>query len=48
MMRDPDLYPDPDTFRPERFYCLPLDEAKRLDPRNIVFGYGRRSVRSRM
>ncbi|EPS99953.1 hypothetical protein FOMPIDRAFT_1123536 [Fomitopsis schrenkii] len=42
MMRDPDLYPDPDIFRPERYYGLPSDEAKRLDPRNIVFGYGRR------
>lgn len=46
MMHDPEHYPDPDAFRPERFYGLSSDEAKRLDPRNIVFGYGRRFVPS--
>lgn len=43
MTRDTSLYgSDPDDFRPERFADLSPDEAKRLDPRNIVFGYGRR------
>ena len=45
MTRDTSLYgSDPDEFRPERFADLSPSEAKRLDPRNIVFGYGRRCV----
>ena len=43
-MRDPNLYPNPDAFQPERFYNLSPEEAERLDPRDIVFGFGRRSV----
>jgi len=40
MMNDPENYPEPDVFRPERFY---EDEGKNLvDPRDIVFGFGRR------
>jgi hypothetical protein len=37
MMRDPDNYKDPHAFRPERF----LDNRS-LDPREAVFGFGRR------
>ena len=38
---DPDMYPDPHSFLPERF--LP-SEGKEipLDPRLFVFGFGRR------
>ncbi|KAL1748612.1 cytochrome P450 [Schizophyllum fasciatum] len=43
MTHDESVYPDPDTFKPERF----LDSAGQLDPNvrdpgDIVFGFGRR------
>ncbi|EED79205.1 predicted protein [Postia placenta Mad-698-R] len=43
MVRNPALFPDPDAFVPER-YLAPADEAtaRRRDPRNYVFGFGRR------
>ena len=45
MTQDTSLYgSDPDKFRPERFADLSPDEAKRIDPKNIIFGYGRRRV----
>lgn len=45
MFRDPDVYPEPDAFIPERF--LELHEApdrELRDPKKIVFGFGRRCV----
>ncbi|EMD36507.1 hypothetical protein CERSUDRAFT_115561 [Gelatoporia subvermispora B] len=43
MLHDEALFPDANAFRPER-YMEPADEltTKRRDPRNYVFGFGRR------
>ena len=38
---DPAVYPDPMTFRPERFIDTPTHKAE-PDPRTWTFGYGRR------
>ncbi|KAF3046783.1 hypothetical protein E8E11_009201 [Didymella keratinophila] len=38
---DPEVYPDPMTFRPERYFNSP-DHRAESDPRNFIFGYGRR------
>ena len=45
MLHDPDVYPNPSLFFPERF----LDGEGKIDPQirrpdSIVFGFGRRSV----
>ena len=41
--RDETVYPEPNSFKPERF-LEPVDSEmkKRMDPRNYVFGAGRR------
>ncbi|KAJ7157101.1 cytochrome P450 [Mycena filopes] len=40
--RDSNTYSDPETFSPERFIETPT-HAKERDPRDILFGYGRRA-----
>ena len=42
MLRDESLYPDASTFKPERFMEADPDKKKLMDPRNYVFGFGRR------
>ncbi|KAF9036361.1 cytochrome P450 [Panaeolus papilionaceus] len=42
MTHDPDMYPDPFTFNPDRFLSTQGHERQR-DPRQIIFGFGRRS-----
>ena len=41
MSRDPEEYPDPESFEPERF----LQDSPPRDPADYVFGFGRRCVR---
>jgi len=36
------MYPEPEDFRPERFENMDTETAKLTDPRNFVFGFGRR------
>ncbi|KAI4950472.1 hypothetical protein J4E91_004355 [Alternaria rosae] len=38
---DSEVYPDPMVFRPERFLKTPTHQSE-IDPRNFIFGYGRR------
>lgn len=41
-MHDPEFYPEPDLFNPERYANLTPEQSKRIDPRNFAFGFGRR------
>ena len=45
-MNDPNVYEDPDVFRPERFICDGRLDTSVRDPAAFVFGYGRRHVAS--
>jgi len=40
--RDPEVYSEPDVFRPERFEDMDVQTASDKDPRKFVFGFGRR------
>lgn len=45
MSRDPDVYPEPDVFKPERFLTPNGGVSDLHDPKKFVFGFGRRLVR---
>lgn len=44
MTRDEDMYPEPNVFRPDRFAHQDNATAEVTDPKNTVFGFGRRYV----
>ena len=44
MTRDEEVYPDPESFKPERFIKDGTLNKNIRDPRDIVFGFGRRCV----
>ncbi|KAI0657602.1 cytochrome P450 [Cubamyces menziesii] len=46
-MHNPDIYPEPDTFNPERFIRDGKLRNDILDPMSIVFGFGRRKCPGR-
>lgn len=41
-MHDPEAYPNPEVFRPERFIRDGKLDASTRDPYQFVFGFGRR------
>ena len=45
MTQDPAYFPEPQTFRPERW--LDARTAEHCNPRKIVFGFGRRACPGR-
>ena len=44
MTRDEQMYPEPELFNPERFMNENLTEADPVDPKDFIFGFGRRQV----
>jgi len=44
MTRDEQMYPEAEFFHPERFMNQNGNEADQTDPRDFIFGFGRRQV----
>jgi hypothetical protein len=44
MLHDEEMYPEPFKFSPDRFLSKDGEKPAVLDPANVAFGYGRRSV----
>ena len=43
LLNDPNVYPEPQIFKPERFLPQGNEEgSKQRDPTKVVFGFGRR------
>lgn len=44
MLHDPEDYPEPERFNPDRFIKNGKIDAEVRDPRTLAFGFGRRLV----
>lgn len=44
MLHDPEIFPNPGEFRPERFLGEGKVEGVAANPSQLAFGFGRRSV----
>jgi len=44
MTRDERMYPEPELFNPDRFMNQDKTEADLTDPKDFIFGFGRRQV----
>lgn len=48
ILRDPELYPEPEAFRPERYLDIPEGKTAACPDPDITFGFGRRACPGRL